>query len=174
MPRTPAPALPDNPHGWPVLRERRADGTEIVHVIDSFPFEIGREPEADAAIVLDDELDFVSRTHLRIESLHGRDCLNVINQAYNRRGTWRNGRPMDDTFLWVPVRPQQDGNRQKNRSHQGSSDDGWVTLGDRTLSARAVQFRLEAAQAGGAGPAARAASTCMAAMPARTHEGAAT
>jgi FHA domain len=128
----------------PVLRERRPDGTEFVHVISQFPFEIGREPTLKGSVKIDDSFDFVSRVHLRIEALHGGSSLAVTNLASNRRGTWSNGQQQDEAFIWEPSRRFGD-DSTRQRPSVSSSGGGWLTLGAPIADDHTVQIRLELA-----------------------------
>lgn len=112
------------------LRLRTAQGDEQVIAIDALPFTIGREPKG-PGLPLDDELDLVSRQHLRLVRAHGAVGFLVDNPGCEKNGTYRQGTAEGSHFVW--------------RFAEGQGDDpaGWLTLGARGLGEGSVQLRLE-------------------------------
>lgn len=113
------------PDALALLRVRRADGTETTHPITTFPCDIGREALGD----IGPECSKVSRLHLRIEGLHGRNACQISNLGHGSNGTYNAGRREETRFV-VPLSHVND---------QG----GWLTLGDARLLPTSVQVRIE-------------------------------
>lgn len=77
------------------------DGKTFTVPVPSVPFEIGRDPDTEQYLVIEDAANHVSRQHLRIERCDS-GCLHVENLAYNRVGTFReNGTPYGQRFMWT-------------------------------------------------------------------------
>lgn len=125
-----APAPPKARLPLARLRLAMADGQEQLIDITELPFEIGREPELEAACTVPEAAARVSRVHLRLEKMQA-GALLVHNPAHQRSGTWCSGEKLDERFTLTPV-PQQ-------------SKSGWHILGERNLSANSVAMRIEQA-----------------------------
>lgn len=116
---------PRFPDALALLRVRRSDGTETTHPITTFPCDIGREALGD----IGPECSKVSRLHLRIEGLHGRNACQISNLGHGSNGTFNAGRREEARFV-VPM-------------SQASDQGGWLTLGDVRLLNTSVQVRIE-------------------------------
>lgn len=112
------------------LRLTTADGQEQLIDITQLPFEIGREPELDAACTVPETAARVSRVHLRLEKMQA-GALLVHNTAHQRSGTWCGSEKLGERFTLTPVPPQSKG--------------GWHILGERNLGAHSVAMRIEQA-----------------------------
>lgn len=112
------------------LRLTTHDGHEQLVDITQLPFEIGREPEIDAACTVPEAAARVSRVHLRLEKMQA-GALLVHNTAHHRSGTWCGGDKLDERFTLTPVPLQSKG--------------GWHILGERNLGANSVAMRIEQA-----------------------------
>lgn len=112
------------------LRLTTADGQEQLIDITQLPFEIGREPELDAACTVPEAAARVSRIHLRLEKMQA-GALLVHNPAHQRSGTWCGSEKLGERFTLTPVPLQSKG--------------GWHILGERNLGANSVAMRVEQA-----------------------------
>lgn len=114
-----------DPNAMALLRVRTANGHESSYPITNLPVDIGREALGN----IPDTCSKVSRVHLRLEGLHGKSALQVINLAHNRNGTYAGTRREEARFV-LPLAG----------AHER---DGWLTLGEPRPSTASVQIRLE-------------------------------
>lgn len=110
------------------LRVRTDGGESQFFDLTDLPFEIGREPADDNCYCIEERHAKVSRLHLRITKQQA-GVFVVQNLAHGSNGTWSAGERQGERFTIKAVAP--------------GSKDGWVFLGDKSLSHLSAAVRLE-------------------------------